>query len=326
MVYNSSKTTLLYVEDNYIIQMAMLSFLSEEGFDILLADNGTQALHYIFDEKLSIDVLLTDVNIGAGVNGWEVARCARLQVPTMPVVYTSGVCEDEWIANAVPFGRLCRKPFVPSQVISVLSSLLGGGGAGSGGDSHANPCLFAIGSTAVAGPGSGNPGDRADCEHGRRSPWAEAPQIGSLAFGQDLDRPGRRARISSQRFDRIARHREDSTEAEPQPALSDERATVQTPRGDGRIASEVHRNRARPTSRPYGLRARRFQMACVGQMPALPGSTVHRGESLRWLPDCIDRELAAARMEAYAMLLHAIRQRMFPKTKTTGVLCPVVPM
>ena len=129
MIDKSSKATILYVEDNCIIQMGMISFLSGEGFDILLADNGTQALHYIFDEKLSIDALLTDVDIGAGVNGWEVARCARLQVPTMPVVYTSGVCDDEWIANAVPFGRLCRKPFVPSQVIALLSSLLGGGQA-----------------------------------------------------------------------------------------------------------------------------------------------------------------------------------------------------
>jgi CheY-like chemotaxis protein len=121
----SSKRTILYVEDDLIIQMAMLSFLSKEYFDILVADNGTKALHYIFDENLSIDILLTDVNIGEGVNGWEVARCARLRVPTMPVIYTTGVGEDEWIANAVPFSRLCKKPVVPSRVIAVLSSLLG---------------------------------------------------------------------------------------------------------------------------------------------------------------------------------------------------------
>jgi DNA-binding response OmpR family regulator len=128
MIDKSLKRTILYVEDDFIMHMAMIPFLLEEGFDILLADNGTKALHYIFDENLSIDVLLTDVNIGEGVNGWEVARCARFQVPTMPVIYTSGVCEDEWIANAVPFGRLCTKPFTPSQVIAALSSLLGAEG------------------------------------------------------------------------------------------------------------------------------------------------------------------------------------------------------
>jgi DNA-binding response OmpR family regulator len=141
MIDKLQKRTILYIEDDFIIQMAMMPFLSEEGYDILLADNGTQALHYIFDENLSIDVLLTDVNIGAGVNGWEVARCARLQVPTMPVIYTSGICEDEWIANAVPYGRLCRKPFVPSDVIAVLSSLLGTEGrrASDGLDSARHP-------------------------------------------------------------------------------------------------------------------------------------------------------------------------------------------
>jgi DNA-binding response OmpR family regulator len=125
MIDKSPKRTILYVEDDTIIQMAVLSFLSEEYFDILVADNGTQALHYIFDETLSIGALLTDVDIGEGVNGWEVARCARLRVPTMPVIYATGACEDEWIANAVPFSRLCKKPFVPSRVIAMLSSLLG---------------------------------------------------------------------------------------------------------------------------------------------------------------------------------------------------------
>jgi CheY-like chemotaxis protein len=125
MFHKPSKTTILYVEDNYLIQMPIISLLFDEGFEILVADNGTQALDYIFKEKLSIDALLIDVNIGDGANGWEVARCARLQVPTIPVVYTSSVLEEEWTENAVPFSRLCSKPCIPSHVLTVLSSLMG---------------------------------------------------------------------------------------------------------------------------------------------------------------------------------------------------------
>lgn len=125
MNIQSSKNNILYVEDNYVIQMTMSSFLTEKGFTLFIADNASQALHYIFNEKLSIDALLTDVNLGEGANGWEVARCARLRAPMMPVIYTSSVSEADWIANAVPFSRLCRKPFRPSHVSGVLVSLLG---------------------------------------------------------------------------------------------------------------------------------------------------------------------------------------------------------
>jgi CheY-like chemotaxis protein len=125
MLHNPHKRTILYVEDNYLIQLPMISLLFEEGFEVFVADNGTQALDFVFNENLSIDALLADVDIGEGVNGWEVARCARLQAPTIPVVYTSSVREEEWMANAVPFSRLCSKPFTPSDVIAVLSSLMG---------------------------------------------------------------------------------------------------------------------------------------------------------------------------------------------------------
>lgn len=130
MKIDNFKTTLLYVEDDYIIQSAMISFLSEQGFELLIADNGSQALHYIFDEKLSIDALLTDVNLGEGANGWEVARCARLRTPAMPVIYTSSVSEEEWRANAVPVSKLCMKPFRPSHVIDALASLMAASLAG----------------------------------------------------------------------------------------------------------------------------------------------------------------------------------------------------
>lgn len=124
MKIDNFRITLLYVEDDVMIQSAMISFLSEYGFELLIADNASQALHYIFDEAISIDALLTDVNLGEGANGWEVARCARLRTPAMPVIYTSSVSEEEWCANAVPLSKLCMKPFRPSHVIDALTSLM----------------------------------------------------------------------------------------------------------------------------------------------------------------------------------------------------------
>jgi CheY-like chemotaxis protein len=124
MKLSDKKQTILYVEDNCMIQMAMISFIDRDEFDILIADNASQALNYIFDDKLSFDVLLTDVDLGEGANGWEVARCARMQKPDMPVIYTSSVDEAAWQANGVSASKLCRKPFRPSHVIEAISALL----------------------------------------------------------------------------------------------------------------------------------------------------------------------------------------------------------
>ena len=102
----------------------MVSFLSDEGFDLLLSSDADSALDYIANEAISIDGLLTDVHLGAGATGWDVARSARLRSPGLPVIYTSSVGRDEWRENAVPSSRLCTKPFRPSQVVEALLALM----------------------------------------------------------------------------------------------------------------------------------------------------------------------------------------------------------
>lgn len=41
--------------------------------------------------------VLTDIRLGAGLNGWDVARSARLEHPHMAVIYMTGDSVGDWV-------------------------------------------------------------------------------------------------------------------------------------------------------------------------------------------------------------------------------------
>ena len=68
--------------------------------------------------------LITDVNLGGELTGWDVARNAREKFPTLPVVYVTGDSAHEWAAHGVPNSILVNKPFVAAQIINAVATLL----------------------------------------------------------------------------------------------------------------------------------------------------------------------------------------------------------
>lgn len=98
--------------------------LVEAGFDVVDAANGADAMR-IFDERpADFSALITDIRLGQGSNGWDVARHVRESVPTMPVVYISGDSAGDWSSQGVPNSVMIAKPFAFSQIITAISMLL----------------------------------------------------------------------------------------------------------------------------------------------------------------------------------------------------------
>jgi len=84
---STSPPLLLYVEDELLIQHDVTVSLEEAGFKLVVADNGEQALRLLAAHSTALRGLVTDVNLGKGPDGWEVARAARQSVGGLPVVY-----------------------------------------------------------------------------------------------------------------------------------------------------------------------------------------------------------------------------------------------
>lgn len=121
---------LLYVEDEILIQGMLMSALEEAGFRLLVADNGTQALELLAEKHALLHGIITDINLGDGPEGWEVAQTARELINSLPIVYVSAASEHEWFSKGVPNSIMIAKPFVPAQVVVAISSLLTEAGQG----------------------------------------------------------------------------------------------------------------------------------------------------------------------------------------------------
>ena len=116
--------TLLYVEDEILIQAPVIAALEEAGFTLLVADDGNQALELLFADNGTIRGLITDVNLGDGPDGWEVAREARKLISDLPVVYVSAASEHEWSSEGVPASTMIAKPFASAQLVVGISTLM----------------------------------------------------------------------------------------------------------------------------------------------------------------------------------------------------------
>ncbi|MBC8050897.1 MAG: response regulator [Chitinophagales bacterium] len=114
---------LLYVEDDFLIQNVVVTALKEAGFEVDIASNGEEALAKLSNGE-DFRGLITDINLGKGPNGWDVAREARSRQNSLPVVYVSGDSDKEWSEKGVPLSVMIAKPFAPAQVVVAVSSLL----------------------------------------------------------------------------------------------------------------------------------------------------------------------------------------------------------
>lgn len=67
---------------------------------------------------------MTDVNLGDGISGWELARQIREITPGFPVLYMTGASAGDRKSQGVVGSILIEKPFAPAQLATAVSQLL----------------------------------------------------------------------------------------------------------------------------------------------------------------------------------------------------------
>ncbi|WP_027155598.1 response regulator [Mesorhizobium sp. WSM2561] len=123
----TAPSVVLLIEDAAILLLDVETALEEEGFEVISAINGAEGMAKFDRHKDDLKALVTDVSLGTGPTGWDVARHVRTAVPTMPVIYMSGHGSDDWAAHGVPNSIMISKPFVMTQIITGLATLLNEG-------------------------------------------------------------------------------------------------------------------------------------------------------------------------------------------------------
>lgn len=98
------KASVLIVEDEPMIRLALSDYLQECGFIVLSACNAAEAVTAIESRNFEIDVVLTDVRMPGEMDGFGLARWIRQHRPGLPVLITTG---DK--AKAETVSDLCEK-------------------------------------------------------------------------------------------------------------------------------------------------------------------------------------------------------------------------
>lgn len=120
----TDKVLLLLVEDEPILRLASGAALEDGGFTVAFACEGAEAILTLSSQGPPIAGLITDIRLGSGPDGWEVARRAREANPLMPVVYITGDSAADWPVHGVPNSLILQKPFADAQLITAITTLL----------------------------------------------------------------------------------------------------------------------------------------------------------------------------------------------------------
>jgi CheY-like chemotaxis protein len=112
------------VEDENLIQELVEHALEEGGYAVIKANTGEEAIAMLEVEGAEFRALVSDINLGPGPSGWDVAKRARQLNEHLPVVYMTGGNGHEWASQGVPNSILIAKPFAPAQIVTAVSQLL----------------------------------------------------------------------------------------------------------------------------------------------------------------------------------------------------------
>ena len=115
---------LLLVEDDAVVLMLAEQALKEGGYAVVVAADGAEALAALDGPSAGFAGLVTDIRLGDGPDGWEVARSGRERQADLPIVYVTGNAAGEWTTHGVPNSVLVQKPYAPAQLLGAISALI----------------------------------------------------------------------------------------------------------------------------------------------------------------------------------------------------------
>jgi DNA-binding NtrC family response regulator len=112
----------LLVDDDTAVRTLAAASLKEEHFCVLQASDSDEALRVVRGHE-RIDLLLTDVEMGDGLNGFELGSRVLAERPGLLVLVMSGFPDAENMAaeKRMPF---LAKPFTPASLRQRVREIL----------------------------------------------------------------------------------------------------------------------------------------------------------------------------------------------------------
>jgi two-component system, OmpR family, response regulator len=114
---------ILVVEDNFVLNQDICEFLRSAGHEVRPIYCGQDAFEAV-NRHQRLAALLTDIDLGPGPDGVDVARYARAFSPHLPVVFISAALDPRHEFNGIARSEFVAKPFQPQQVADALARVI----------------------------------------------------------------------------------------------------------------------------------------------------------------------------------------------------------
>jgi DNA-binding NtrC family response regulator len=118
------KPRILVVEDERAIQIALPGLLKREGYAVVVAGDGEEAVARLEDSL--VDLVITDLALGRGITGMEVLRAAKKLRPETVVVMITAHGSEKIAVEAMKSGAddYVPKPFDNDEIRLVVQRCL----------------------------------------------------------------------------------------------------------------------------------------------------------------------------------------------------------
>jgi PAS domain S-box-containing protein len=126
--------TVLLVEDEEGVRKLVRGILARQGYNVLEATSGEEALELVHEYSGKLDLLLSDVVL-VGMSGRELSERLRIQMPSLRVIYMSGYTDDAIVRHGVltESAEFLQKPFSSDNLLRKVRAVLEKKQAGSTG-------------------------------------------------------------------------------------------------------------------------------------------------------------------------------------------------
>jgi two-component system, cell cycle sensor histidine kinase and response regulator CckA len=117
--------TILVVDDDQWVRVLARDVLATEGYRVLEASDGQDAVRVAAEHTGPIHLLLTDV-VMPGMNGCELAAGLGALLPGLKVMFMSAYDRDFLVARGLnPAGPVITKPFTIEYLTRRIQMVLG---------------------------------------------------------------------------------------------------------------------------------------------------------------------------------------------------------
>ena|SRR2546422_8259291 len=121
----TSRGTILVVEDEQLMLRLLKRTFSQQGYEVLTAADGEEAIEVYRSHKEEIDVVLLDIGLPK-ISGANVFLKMKDEKPDVRVVIASGYLEPQVKVEMLRAGvkHFFSKPYIFQEIIDAFESLI----------------------------------------------------------------------------------------------------------------------------------------------------------------------------------------------------------